>query len=371
MAEREGFEPPIPCGIHDFESRAFDQLGHRSAQEARFLLEALALSNACMRKSAPMASDKSSHVIEAAMNGQTLAAVMRHMVPGTPWSKARTIVESGKVDVNGVRQTDSAMRVSQGDQVSLNMGAPKQKRGALLKEAFVYIDDDIVVVNKPAGVMSVPFSSTDRDTLIDQAMVALGARGKHGAELGAVHRLDKETSGLLVFSRTLAAKRALQEQFRAHDLERRYLAIAHGIVEDATHQTALIEDRGDGLRGSFGVFHRTSAPVPKHAREATTHVWTLATQRNASLVECRLETGRQHQIRIHLSESGHPLVGEHVYIRDYKGEKIGSPRPMLHAWVLGFTHPRTGETVRFIQESPADFAEMMTRLRLVLPANVS
>ena len=132
--------------------------------------------------------------------------------------------------------------------------------------------------------------------------------------LGVVHRLDKDTSGLMVFARTAHAKRALATQFREHTIDRVYHAIAHGVIA-------------------------------------------------ATRVECRLETGRQHQIRIHLSELGHPLVGERVYIRDYAGLKIEAMRPMVHARTLGFMHPRTGGRVLFQREPPADFQATIDSLR--------
>jgi 23S rRNA pseudouridine1911/1915/1917 synthase len=181
--------------------------------------------------------------------------------------------------------------------------------------------------------------------------------------LGVVHRLDKETSGLMVFARTADAKRKLASQFRAHDIDRVYHALAHGTVAATRVETHLVLDRGDGLRGSFGHFRRPRGGVPTDAKRAVTHVTPLARLSGATLVECRLETGRQHQIRIHLSELGHPLLGERVYIRDYRGATIASPRLMLHARTLGFLHPRTGERVRFEREPPDDFRAMIESLR--------
>jgi 23S rRNA pseudouridine1911/1915/1917 synthase len=125
----------------------------------------------------------------------------------------------------------------------------------------------------------------------------------------------------------------------------------------------LLPDRGDGLRGSHGHFRRAKGDAPPDAKRAVTHASPIASLTRATLVECRLETGRQHQIRIHLSEVGHPLVGERVYIRDYAGPKIEAMRPMLHARTLGFTHPRTGERMVFEQEPPADFRAMVESLR--------
>jgi 23S rRNA pseudouridine1911/1915/1917 synthase len=178
-----------------------------------------------------------------------------------------------------------------------------------------------------------------------------------------VSRLDKDTTGLVVFARTLAAKRALARQLRAHTVTRRYLAIVHGEARDGRHETLLVPNRGDGLRGSWGRFRRARGDPPREARRAVTHVRVVERLRGATLVECRLETGRQHQIRIHLAEAGHPLVGERVYIRDYRGERIDAPRPMLHAETLGFTHPSTKERVELSRPPPPDFDAVLRRLR--------
>jgi 23S rRNA pseudouridine1911/1915/1917 synthase len=165
-----------------------------------------------------------------------------------------------------------------------------------------------------------------------------------------VHRLDKETSGLVVFTRTWLAKQRLAAQFRSHTVHRRYLAIAHGDVRSATVRTHLMENRGDGLR-------------PAAARLAITHFERLEALRGATLVACRLETGRTHQIRIHLSESGHPLVGERVYVRGFAGPALPAPRLMLHAAELGFVHPVTEREVSWECELPEDMKETLARLR--------
>ena len=175
------------------------------------------------------------------------------------------------------------------------------------------------------------------------------------APLGIVHRIDKETSGIVLFTRTLTAKRALKNQFRFHTVGRRYVAIAHGAVASATIASRLIKDRGDGRRGS--------TDDDELGREAITHVKLLEKLRGASLVECRLETGRTHQIRIHLAERGHPLVGERVYSKGYRGELLEAPRLMLHARELAFDHPQSGARLSFERPLPADMQAVLARLR--------
>ena len=295
----------------------------------------------------------------------TVAAVVREQT-GLAWSRARDLCTEGRVTVNGERCLDSALRVPPGAVVIVDERAPKLRSGALPESAIAFFDRDVVVVDKPAGLLSVAYEPGDKDTLADCTRALLRRMGGRRFEprVGVVHRLDKDTSGLMVFARTLDAKRILEIQFRAHDIERVYHAIAHGAVAAERVETHLITDRGDGIRGSYGHFRRPRAGIPPEAKRSVTHVRPIAALAGATLVECRLETGRQHQIRIHLSELGHPLVGERVYIRDYAGPKIESPRPMLHARVLGFVHPRTGQRMSFEREVPEDFRAMIESLRL-------
>jgi 23S rRNA pseudouridine1911/1915/1917 synthase len=294
----------------------------------------------------------------------TVAAIVRDQT-GATWSRARNLCTEGRVTVNGERCLDPALRVPPGATVVVDERAPKLRTGALPESAIVFLDRDLVVVDKPAGMLSISYEPGDKDTLFDRTRILLRRMSGRGRlpELGAVHRLDRETSGLMVFARTVDAKRILAAQFRAHDIERVYHAIAHGAVAAQRVETHLIEDRGDGIRGSHGRFRRPRGGIPPEAKRSVTHVRPIAALAGATLVECRLETGRQHQIRIHLSELGHPLVGERVYIRDYAGRKIESMRPMLHARVVGFDHPRTGQRKSFEREAPQDFLTMLESLR--------
>ncbi len=272
---------------------------------------------------------------------------------------------SGRVRVDGERAVDAAARVREGQAVEVDENAPRVRKGTLPREAILHLDRDVVVVVKPAGVLTVPYAAGDKDTLLDQAQAALRRLPRHPqkAPLGVVQRLDKDTTGLLVFARNLAAKRHLARQLRDREVTRRYLAIVNGSAAGATHDTMLVADRGDGLRGSWGRFRKHRGGPPREARRAITHVRVLERLAGATLIECRLETGRQHQIRIHLAEDGHPLAGEPVYIRDHAGALVDARRPMLHAETLGFTHPTTGERVELSLPPPEDFQELLERLR--------
>jgi len=295
--------------------------------------------------------------------GTTLAKALRTLPSKPSWNQARELCRRGKVRVNGELATDAARRVASGDEIEINPTAARIRPNVLPESALLYFDTQVVVVNKLAGVISIPFEKGQRDTLVDRTRLLLQRKtGVRTAELGVVQRLDIGTTGVMVFARTFSAKRQLKQQFRRHTIERRYLAIAHGEVEAATIESYLVADRGDGLRGSFGAFRRPSRALPKGAQRAITHIKPMRVLRGATLVECRLETGRQHQIRIHLSERGHPLLGERIYIRDYAGSVIPANRPMLHAEVLGFDHPSKLEPMRFEVPPPQDFQDMLIKL---------
>ena len=294
----------------------------------------------------------------------TVAAVVREQM-SISWSRARQLCIDGRVTVDGRRCTDPASRVAPGMTVAVDPYAPKLSASPLGETAIVFCDNEVVIVDKPAGMLSVADEDGNRDTLVDYTRTLLRKTRRYGVDtaLGVVHRLDKDTSGLMMFTRSAHAKRMLAEQFREHTIERVYHAIAHGFVAATTMDTFLLLDRGDAMRGSHGHFVRTAGDPPPDARRAITFIRPIAALENATLVECRLETGRQHQIRIHLSEIGHPLVGERVYIRDYRGPKIAASRPMLHARTLGFAHPRTGNKMVFEREPPADFDSMIESLQ--------
>src|SRR3954447_2769671 len=185
------------------------------------------------------------------LSGRTLADVVRRMRVGASWNEARELCKRGKVKRNGVIATDAAQRVAQGDAIELNENAPRLRANVLDETLLVYLDQDLVVVNKPVGLLSVPFRApqsgrgsseeSEKNTLIDRVRLLLRRKsGDRDTELGAVQRLDKDTSGLIVFTRNLNSKRKMQELFRVHDIERRYLAIAHGQVTAGSVESWLL-----------------------------------------------------------------------------------------------------------------------------------
>ena len=265
-----------------------------------------------------------------------------------------------------------ARRLKEGDTVEvLDRPAPKPRQ----QETVVirHLDEHVVVVEKPAGMNTVRHPaerswSARRKALspaLEDIVPKLIAKRKQGHRKGplqrlrVVQRLDKDTSGLVVFARTVQAERGLGKQFHQHTVLRRYLAIVPGRIEPQTVATRLVRDRGDGRRGS--------TQAPGLGKEAVTHLEVAERLPGFTIVACRLETGRTHQIRIHLAELGHPVCGDKVYRRRRDGSVIagdsGAPRLALHAAELGFSHPVTGLWMQWNMAWPSDLREFADRLR--------
>jgi len=308
-------------------------------------------------------------VVTAAQEGITLAAFLRGCLPGQSWSQVRALVEQRRVELNGELWLDPARRVHAGERVAV-LARPKPKPPEAETIVLRHLDEHVVVVEKPAGMNTVRHPA-ERDwtehrkalspTLQDLVprRIAHAERRPSPGRLRVVHRLDKETSGLLVFARTVHAERVLGRQFHDHTVLRRYLAVAHGAVRPGTIRTRLVRDRGDGRRGSGS---------GDEGKDAVTHVELLeALPGGYSLIACRLETGRTHQIRIHLAERGHPICGEPVYTRRPDGttfdDRSGAPRLCLHAAELGFVHPGSGEAMRWEMPLPDDLDTFLRCLR--------
>lgn len=275
------------------------------------------------------------------------------------FNQAKRWVASGKVLVDGEASTSPQELLAAGQVVELRMHAPRPK-SANQTAAIVFDDAHVVVIDKPSGISSVPYEKGERGTAMDLIRDIWKRQGKKSRSipLHVVHRIDKGTSGLLAFAKSKKAEVGLARQLREHSVEREYWCLAHGSVKPGRIESRLVRNRGDGLRG-------TSRTVGQGKR-AVTHVEVIEDLPGATLCRVRLETGKTHQIRIHLAEAGSPLVGETVYIRDYlaRGETpIESPRLILHARVLGFEHPVTGERVYLEAEPPEAFQGLLERLR--------
>jgi 23S rRNA pseudouridine1911/1915/1917 synthase len=312
----------------------------------------------------------STFVVGSEQSGVTLAAFLRSHWPGQSWTRIRRQIETRHIQVGGQLCVDPARRLRAGEQVELAARpapAPRPREAVVIR----YLDEHLVVVEKPADVSTVrhPLErdwprrrKTANPTLED--LVALQITRKKGQKgprlrLRIVQRLDKETSGLVVFARTVTAESGLGRQFRNHSVIRRYLAIVRGEPTARTVSTRLVRDRGDGRRGS--------TTLPGIGKEAVTHIQVIERLGDYTLIGCRLQTGRTHQIRIHLAELGHPICGEKVYNRTAAGvitpDRSRAPRLALHAGQLGFVHPVSGRPMDWTMPLPADLQELLIRLR--------
>jgi 23S rRNA pseudouridine1911/1915/1917 synthase len=250
-------------------------------------------------------------------------------------------------------------RLRGGERLEVRLAAPRP-RDPQREATLVHDDPHVVVIDKPAGISSVPYDERETGTAMDLIRAAWRRMGRRATEtpLHVVHRIDKATSGLLMFAKSKRAEVGLGAQLRDHSCERSYLCVAHGAVVARRIESMLVADRGDGLRGSAG-----------HARQgkrAVTHVEVVERLRDATVCRVRLETGKTHQIRIHLAEQGHPLVGEEVYGRDFAAagrRLLPAPRLMLHAATLGFAHPITGERLRFESPLPPEMGSWIAAWR--------
>jgi 23S rRNA pseudouridine1911/1915/1917 synthase len=235
------------------------------------------------------------------------------------------------------------------------MNAPKARPGHVVDDNLVvYHDAHVVVVRKPEGISSIVHEG-ETESVEQRVQDWLSAREpKRAAAVHVVHRLDKVTSGVMLFARTMAAKLALKEQFRAHTVGRLYLALVNGAMRDGTLKFRMVRNRGDGLRGVTNDANR--------GYFSTTHVRVREQFARCSLVECRLETGRTHQIRIHLSHVGHPIVGENLYSKGFDGPLLTADRVMLHAATLSFDHPVERRRLAFDEPLAPSFREYLDRV---------
>jgi 23S rRNA pseudouridine1911/1915/1917 synthase len=271
--------------------------------------------------------------------------------------RARSFVETGRVDVEAKTCLEPGREVDGSADVRLDVNRPAVFR-VRTRLAVLYEDPHVILVGKPAGLLTLPTESREKETLLSRVNEYLLHRFKKRPYAGVVHRLDKETSGVLVFARSRAALGKLQELFRRHDVEREYVALVEGRVaaDSGTLSADLVRDRGDRRRG-------VARPGEKGLR-AVTHYRVLERLPGATLLSVRLETGRTHQIRVHLASAGHPVVGDAVYRpRRLPPPSVAAPRQMLHARSLGFRHPETGQLIHAEMQIPEDFRAVLETLR--------
>ena len=270
---------------------------------------------------------------------------------------AERLIERGAVRVDGAA-AHKALRLAGGELIELEDEAESApagpEAGAELEIPLALIDDHVIVADKPAGVVTHPAPGVVGPTLV-AALRSLGLRGGDDEQRpGVVHRLDRDTSGLLVLSRSDEAYASLGEQMRAREIERQYIALVRGRPPSrrGTIDAPIGRDRNDIGRMAVG---------GRGERPAVTHFELSEPLPNASLLRLKLETGRTHQIRVHLAAIGHPILGDPLY--GVPGGQIGLRRQFLHAARLGFTHPADGHRVDLTSNLPSELAEALEQAR--------
>ncbi|WP_017663840.1 RluA family pseudouridine synthase [Porphyrobacter sp. AAP82] len=292
------------------------------------------------------------------------------LAEATGLSRARVqgLIEEGRVDIAGMTAASASMKVQGGAPfriiVSAAMPAAAQPEDIPLVVAFE--DRHLVVVDKPAGMVVHPAVGNITGTLVNALLHHCRGQlsGINGvARPGIVHRIDKDTSGLLVVAKSDAAHEGLAAQFAAHSVHRRYIAVCAGHPSPSEGTVDARIGRSDADRKKMTVLPNNSS----RGKSAVTHYKMMERLDGAAVIECRLETGRTHQVRVHCASIGHPLLGDPAYGRTPKQlrpllERLGFARQALHAAELGFQHPVTGEMVQFRSNLPQDMAELIDEL---------
>lgn len=297
-------------------------------------------------------------------DGWRLDRALADAVPTLSRERLKALIASGQVSLEGVLARDPARKASAGDTFAVAVPQPKpahnEAQDIALNVAFE--DEHLIVIDKPAGMVVHPACGNPDGTLVNALLHHCGGSlsGIGGvARPGIVHRIDKDTSGLMVAAKTDRAHEGLARQFAAHSIERRYKAIVSGrpVPTSGTINAPLARSPAN----------RKKVAIVSSGKRAVTHWRQLRHLRDAALIECRLETGRTHQVRVHMASIGHPLLGDPVYGRTKQAhrsilEQLNFRRQALHAAHLGFVHPLTGNVLSFDSEMPADMQELFSAL---------
>jgi len=274
----------------------------------------------------------------------TLLDALQKKFPDSSKTTLRKMLQNDRIRVNGAPERDAKRQLGPDDRIDV---LDRQPRPIDPRVKILFEDDDLLIVDKAPGLLTVPNENVlyeTAETFLNSYAGALpGEQRVHH-----VHRIDRDTSGVLVFAKTTYVRDQLKELFAAHDIERAYVAVVFGKLKEpsGTFRSFLAEDRDMKVR---------SVADHSEGKEAITHYRTIASGKRFSILELKLETGRRNQIRVHLAEAGHPIVGDTMY---GKGRDESLPRLGLHAKLLAFRHPRTGRTVTFNSEMPREFREL-------------
>ncbi len=288
---------------------------------------------------------------------ERLDAFLARSAEGLTRSAAQKLIEEGQVLLNG-RPGKKNDKLKVGDEVSYTIPEPKEV-DIVAREMplqIVYEDEDVLVINKPKGLVVHPAAGHQDDTLVNGLLFAMGdsLSGING-ELrpGIVHRIDKDTSGLLAVAKNDLAHTVLASQLKDHSMARTYEAIVCG---------SFREDSGtvDAPIGRHPTDRKKMCVTARNSKEAVTHWEVVKRYRGYTHIRCRLETGRTHQIRVHMAHIGHPILGDTVY--GHKNKELGQDSQCLHAGILVFAHPRDGRPIMVCAELPAYFTQVLEKL---------
>ncbi len=296
-------------------------------------------------------------ILTADIPGERLDAFLARQVPGLSRSAAQKLIEEGQVVRNG-KPGKKNDKLNMGDTIAYTIPEPKEVdiRPTEMALDIVYEDEDVLVINKPKGLVVHPAAGHQDDTLVNGLLYALGndLSGING-ELrpGIVHRIDKDTSGLLAVAKNDLAHAMLASQLKDHTMARTYEAVVCG---------SFREDSGtvDAPIGRHPSDRKKMCVIQRNSKEAVTHWEVVRRYRGYTHIRCKLETGRTHQIRVHMAHIGQPILGDTVY--GHKKPELGQDSQCLHAGALCFQHPRDGRPVMVFAELPPYFKEVLEKL---------
>ncbi|NNC59542.1 MAG: RluA family pseudouridine synthase [Erythrobacter sp.] len=284
---------------------------------------------------------------------------------GLSRERVKSLMADKAITVAGAPATNPSAKCVAGAVFNITLPATIEPQAAPqdIPVDVIHEDEHLLVVNKRAGMVVHPAAGNQDGTLVNALLHHCRGQlsGINGvARPGIVHRIDKDTSGLLVVAKTDAAHEGLAAQFADHSIHRRYLAVCAGYPNPRAGTIDARLGRSDRDRKKMAVLAKDSS----RGKHAVTHYATLRTLAGCALIECRLETGRTHQVRVHCQSIGHPLLGDPTYGRDPRQlrpilKRIGFARQALHASELGFVHPVTGQSVSFTADLPADMQELI------------
>jgi 23S rRNA pseudouridine1911/1915/1917 synthase len=304
--------------------------------------------------------------LDSRLAGWRLDRALADTVPTMSRERLKALIRSGALESDGKLVRDPAIKVKGTEQFTLTVPEPEPAHNIAqdIPLAIVFEDEHLLVIDKPAGLVVHPAAGNREGTLVNALLHHCAGRlsGIGGvARPGIVHRIDKDTSGLLVVAKTDVAHEGLAKQFAAHSIERRYLAIVKGVPATAAGTVDAPLARSSHDRKKIAIVS------DGRGKRAVTHWKRLKAFKDAALVECRLETGRTHQVRVHMTSIGHPLLGDQVYARGKSVHRellnqLDFKRQALHAAGLGFIHPVTKARLSFDSALPSDMQELFTAL---------